>query len=107
MERTVYLSLQGNRIIVNPSSLDVQVGDTIKFVSDPNYYDVVIPNKDNFFVNNDNGKTIEFIVPPSTTYIPNPALAINNKPAGIIKYYTVTTPGGGITYAPPRIILIS
>ena len=105
MQHIVTFASQGNNIIVNPSSLNVRAGDTVVFVAaDANHYDVIIPNRDNFFVNNDNGKTLEFVVTQSQS-VTTPA--VNNKPNGTNKYYSVTTPGGGVPYAPPRIIIIT
>jgi plastocyanin len=109
MERTVNLSLQGNKIIVDPSSLNVQVGDTVKFHSTDNkFYDIVIANKDNFFTVSVSGTTIELDVP-----VDDATDVVKSKPIGSVKYYNVTTPdnattpGGGTPYAPPRIIIIS
>ena len=104
MQRNVLLSLHGNSILIDQSSLDVLIGDTVAFISsDGNQYDIVIPNKDNFFVNNDNGATIEGMADQNIDLITN---AVNNKPVGTTKYYSVTTPGGGVPLAPPRIIVI-
>jgi len=105
MQQIVTFTSKGIDIIVNPSSLNVQVGDTVIFVAaDANHYDVVIPNKDNFFVNNNNGATLEYSVTQAQS-ITTPV--VNNKPDGTVKYYSATTPGGGVPYAPPRIIIIT
>jgi plastocyanin len=105
MQHIITFASQGNNIIVNPSSLNVRANDTVVFVAaDANHYDVVIPNKDNFFVNNDNGATLEYSVTQSQS-VTTPT--VNKKPDGTVKYYSVTTPGGGIPYAPPRIVVVN
>ena len=99
----VTLRTQGSFIMVDPSSLYVHVADTIEFVSsDGADYDVVIPNRDKFFVSS-NGATIEEAVNSTTSPV---TPEVNDKPIGTKKYYSVSTPGGGMPYAPPRIIII-
>ena len=102
--REVHLRSEGNYIIVIPSGLYVNAGDTVRFKADDNYtYDVVISNKDKFFVSND-GATIE----REATIQPAPDTpAVANKPTGTTKYYTVTRADGDTVCAPPKIILIS
>ena len=104
MVRTVSLSLQGSNIIIDSSSLNVNVGDTIEFVStDGNQFDITIANDDNFFVNNNDGETIKGTANDDNDFITD---AVNNKPIGTTKFYSVTTPGGGTPQAPPRIIIV-
>lgn len=102
MEQPVHLESIGKIIFAKPQTLYVNVGDTVKFYADDsNEYDIVIPNKDKFFVSS-TGATIEEIV----TSILNPVTsAVNLKPIKSEKIYSVTTAGGGIADAPPKIII--
>lgn len=104
MKHTINLSSSGSFIIVDSSSLYVSEGDTVEFKSlDGDEYDIVIPNKDTFFVSQ-TGETIE----ETATETQTPETSqVNSKPGGTTKYYSVTTPGGQNTCAPPRIILIT
>ena len=103
MVRTVLLSLQGNNIIINNSNLEVNVGDTVKYVStDGNQYEIMIVNKDDFLVNNNNGAPIVGTADSDNDFNTD---AVNNKPIGTVKFYSVSTPGGGTPLAPPKIII--
>ena len=102
MEQPVHLESIGNIIFVKPQTLYVKVGDTIKFyVDDANEYDIVIPNKDKFFVSA-TGATIE---ETATAALKPVTPAVNLKAVKTEKIYEVTTPGGGTTDAPPKIIV--
>jgi plastocyanin len=102
MEQPVHIESIGNIIFMKPQTLYVKVGDTVKFyVDDTNEYDIVIPNKDKFFVSA-TGATIEL----TATNASNPVTtAVNLKAVKTEKIYEVTTPGGGIADAPPKIII--
>ena len=103
--REVHLRSEGSYIIIIPSGLYVNAGDIARFIADDNYtYEIVISNKDKFFVSND-GATIEKQVSqgqPADT----PAIN-NNKPTSTTKYYTVTRADIDSTCSPPKIIIIS
>jgi plastocyanin len=104
MQQHVHFESIGNVIMVKPSILYLSVGDTVTFhADDNNTYDVVIPNKEKFFVSAD-GATID----DSATENNSPVTtAVNAKPIRTEKGYAVTTPGGGTPLAPPKIIIIS
>lgn len=106
MEQHVHLESIGSVVIVKPSILYVSINDTVKFHSDDNNnYDIVIPNKEKFFVSSD-GATIE-LVSSSTVQPVTPA--VNSSPIRTEKLYAVSKQGGGggIPMAPPKIIISS
>jgi hypothetical protein len=102
MQQAVHLESIGSLIFVKPPILYVRVGDTVTFYSDDDKtYEIVIPNREKFFVSAD-GATIEITVISPT----GPTSPINNKPIGTQKVYSVTTAAGGITDSPPKIIIV-
>ena len=103
MIQPVHFESKGNLIFVKPPILYVSVGDVVKFYADDaNQYNVVIPNKDKFFDND--GSTIDEDVNQTTSPV---TPEVNNKPVGTQKGYSVTSAGGGISEAPPKIIVVS
>jgi hypothetical protein len=102
--REVHLKSDGNYIIVIPSGLYVNAGDIVRFIADDNYtYEIVISNRDKFFVST-TGATIELQVTQSS---PADTPAISSKPTSTTKYYTVTRVDIDSTCSPPKIIVIS
>lgn len=104
MQHEIKFRTPGICIIVEPSSVHVHAGDTIKFKSDDGKdYNIVIPNKNIFF--GQAASIIDVDADQQNSPVTNSVNA--NVPDGTIKYYSVTTPGGQNTCAPPRIILIT
>ena len=102
MQQSVHFASIGILIFIKPTPLYVAVGDTVTFYADDDKeYEIVIPNKDKFFVSVD-GATIE----ETATSAESPTTpAVNNKPPNTPKFYSVTVGGSGITNSPPRIII--
>jgi hypothetical protein len=103
--REVHIKSEGSYIIIIPSSLYVNAGDIVRFVADDNYtYEIVISNKDKFFVST-TGATLEFQVTQSSP-ADTPAIS-SGKPTSTTKYYTVTRVDIDSVCSPPKIIIIS
>jgi len=103
MIQAVHFESKGSLIFVKPPILYVSVGDVVKFFADDTTeYNVVIPNKDGFFV-----VPAEAIIDQDVnqTIGPFTTTQVNAQKAGTQKGYSVTFPGGGITEAPPKIIV--
>ena len=103
MIQHVHFESKGNLIFVKPPILYVSNTDVVEFhADDDKQYNIVIPNKDGFFAAPADAIIDQDVSQAIGTFT---TTEVNNQKTGAQKGYSVTFPDGGITEAPPKIIV--